>query len=175
MKKKICSIVLLGLFLSGCNDYPGHWSNAAVTLTPKPSWDDSINQVVAIGGDCNIDTINNELGDGSVSHSVKQSDSTLKVSGWGAISVKGGVVASDIALAMKSNLAQGDRLFAPTTKGRRPDVADYFKNPASVDTGFKSEIDLSNLTPGDYVLEVIQHKDGKSLKCPVTANIIVEK
>lgn len=174
-RKKMCSIILLGLFLSGCDDYPGNWPNEAVTMQPKPSWGDSISQEIAIGGDCNIDTINEELVAGSVSHTVKQTGSALKVSGWGAISIKGGVIASDIALAMYSNSGQGARFFATPTRVRRPDLASYYKNPASVDAGFKSVIDLSNVVPGDYVLEVIQHKWGKNYKCPVTANIIVAK
>lgn len=171
---KLCSIVVLGVCLSGCNDYPGTWPNE-VKMQSKPSWGDTIDQEIAVGGDCNIDSINDEPGDSSLSHTVKQSGTVLRVSGWAAISVKAGVIATETALALKNSTAQSARLFATTTRVRRPDVANYFKNPASVETGFKSALELSNVPPGEYILEVIQHKDGKNYKCPVTANIIVVK
>lgn len=178
-------VALLSLPLIGCNDYPGQTTkevakvgekiNGSVKLTPKPNWDGSIGQDIALGGDCHIDVINDKLGEGPESHTIKQSTSALKVSGWAAVSVKEGVMASDIALALKSNATQGTRLFATPIRDKRQDVADYFKSPASIDTGFKTSIDISDVTPGDYTLEVIQHKDGKTFRCQYTAKIIIEK
>lgn len=172
---KVGIIALLGLSLIGCNEYPGHRPNDGVKMTAKPIWGNSIGREIPLGGDCHIDTVNNELAEGTLSHTVKGSGPALKVTGWGAISVKDGVIASDIAIALKSKSAQGTRLFATATKEKRQDVADYFKNPASVDTGFIAAIDLSDVPPGEYVLEVIQHKDGKNIKCQYTSNIIIKK
>ena len=166
---------LSGLSITGCNDYPGAQNDGRVKLAHKPIWGDTTEQQISLGGNCHIDSINDKPGEGPASHTVKQSGPALKVSGWGAISVKEGVMASEIVLGLKRNSNQETRLFAVTTRGKRPDVADYFKNPASIDTGFKSALDLSDIAAGDYLLEVIQHKDGKTFKCEYTANIIIEK
>lgn len=176
--KIFCLMSLLGLSglsLTGCNDYPGAQNDGSVKLAHKPIWGDTTDQQISLGGNCHIDSINDKPGEGPASHTVKQSGPALKVSGWGAISVKEGVMASDIMISLRRNSNQEARLFAVTTRGKRPDVADYFKNSASIDTGFKSALDLSDIAPGDYLLEVIQHKDGKSFKCEYTANIIIEK
>lgn len=183
--KMLCIVALLSLPLIGCNDYPGPATkevakvggkiSGSVKLTPIPNWGGSIGQDITLGGDCHIDAINDKPGEGPESHTISQSTSALKVSGWAAVSVKEGVVASDIALALKSNASQGTRLFATPIRDKRQDVADYFKNPASVDTGFKSSIDLSDVTPGEYILEVIQNKDGKNFRCQYTAKVIIEK
>jgi hypothetical protein len=84
-------------------------------------------------------------------------------------------MASDIALVLKSAAPQNVRLFATPGKAQRPDVAEYFKNPAAVNTGFVAEIDVAALSPGEYLLEVLQHKGGKVLKCGYTANLTIEK
>jgi len=175
--KIVCLIALLGLTVSGCNDYPGHQPNSSnsVKMLPKPIWGNLTGQEIPLGGDCHIDSINDEPGEGSSSHTVRQSGPPLKIAGWGAVSVKDGVIAPDIAIALKSNSAQSARLFAAVTKGKRQDVAEYFKNPASIDTGFKAAIDLSDVSPGSYVLEVIQHKNGENFRCQLTSNITVEK
>lgn len=172
--KKVYLIALLSLTISGCNDYPGHRPSDGIKMVDKPAWGESISQEISLGGDCHIDSINDELGEGPLSHTIKKNETGLKISGWSAISVSKGVTASDIAIALKSKSTDGTRLFAIITRDKRPDVAAYFKNLASVDTGFKTTIDLSDVSPGSYILEVIQHKDGKSFKCPVTANVIVE-
>jgi len=173
--KKMCLIGLLGLFLSGCSEYPGHLPADSVKMSYKPAWSDSINPEILLGGDCHIDSINENPGEGLQSHTVRRTDPALKISGWGAISVKDGVVASDIAIALKSASAQGTRLFATATKKKRPDVAEFFKNPASVDTGYIVAIDLSDVPTGKYLLEVILHKDEKNFKCQNTSKIIVKK
>jgi len=165
-------IVLLGLALAGCGDYPGHRPGDALKMSQKANWGDVVGQAIALGGDCHIDSINDEPGEGRTSYTVKQSE-PLKIVGWGAISAKDGVVTSDIAVALKDYSPLGVRLFATTSKGKRPDVAAYFKNPTSVDSGFSALIDLSDVPTGNYVLEVIQHKDGKDLKCQYTANITI--
>lgn len=173
--KSMWLIVLLVLSLSGCRDYPGHQPTVgAVQLVPKPLWGDVVSPEISSGGDCHIDSINDNSGEGAPSHTVSQSGTVLKVAGWGAISAKDGVLASDIAVALKSKSPENTRFFAQTTKEKRQDVADYFKNPASIDTGFRVMIDLFDVSPGEYVLEVIQYKDGKILKCQHTANIIIE-
>lgn len=169
--KKIFTFALLGFALSGCNDNSGH----SIKMSPKLAWGDLIGQEIALGGDCHIDSINDKPGEGTQSHVVKQHGSGLKVVGWNAISVRDGVMASDVAIALRSNSKQGASLFVAPNKEKRKDVADYFKNSASIETGFSAEIDLSDVIPGNYVLEVIQHKDGKNLKCSYTANIIIEK
>ena len=185
MTKIFYIVVLVNLLLAGCGDYPGQTSNEGAKvvakpdegakLTLKPNWGDLTGQEIPQGGDCHIDSINNKEGEGPEFHTVSRSGPPMRVSGWGAISVKEGVIASNIALALRSSSSQGVRLFAAPIRGKRQDVADYFKSPASIDTGFKSAIDLSDVTPGDYWLEVIQHKDGATFKCQYTARIIIEK
>lgn len=175
--KKVCSLALVGLVLSGCNDYPGHQPNAnnSVKMLSEPIWGDLTEREISLGGDCHIDSINDEPGEGFSRHTVRRSGPALKVAGWGAVSVRDGIIASDIAIALKSNSAQGTRLFAAATKGKRQDVAEYFKNPASVDSGFEAAIDLSDVSPGGYVLEVILHKDGENIKCQLASNITITK
>lgn len=172
---KLCLISLMGLFLSGCDDYPGKLPGSAVKMTANPLWSDSIGDEIAIGGDCHIDSINNEPGEGPQSHTVMQNGAAMKVAGWGAISAKDGVVAAHIAIALKSKSVHGTRLFAAATQGKRLDVAEYFKNPASVDSGFSASIDLSDVPPGEYVLEVIQQGEGKNYKCQWTSVLNIEK
>lgn len=174
---------MLSIALVGCDEYPGHRKDGAQgtsnnpistqKMTDKPSWG-RIAQEYSFGGDCHIDSINDEPGEGLANYTVKQG-AILKVVGWGAISAKEGVIANDIALALKNNSVESHRLFAKATKWKRPDVAEYFKNPSSVDSGFRVAIDLSDVPSGNYLLEVIQHKDGKSLKCHHIAKIIIEK
>ncbi|MDO8843249.1 hypothetical protein [Methylicorpusculum sp.] len=172
--KNVCLISFLGLFLSSCNDYPGHKPNDYVKMSPKARWDDANSQVIPLGGDCHIDSINDVSGEVFMSHSVSQSKPPLNVVGWSAISGKEGIVASDVAIALKNKLPPNLRLFAKTTREKRADVAEYFKNPASVDTGFKAAIDISDVSPGEYVLELIQHKDGNTYKCQFTSNITIK-
>lgn len=173
--KIVYLFTLLVLFLSGCGDYPGHLPNDPVKLSSLPTWVESVRREIPDGGDCHIDSVNDKSGEGPQSHTVSRSGTPLKVTGWGAISVKNGVAATDIAISLKPEFADGLRFFAATAKLNRPDVAAYFKNPASVDTGFSAVIDLSDAQLGNYVLEVIQHKDGKNFKCQLSANIIVVK
>lgn len=177
-------VVVLGLTLVGCNEYPGQAVKEIVKpveipkdnikFTLKPDWGPSIGEDLPLGGDCHIDSINDKMAEGSEPHTVSQSGAAMKVYGWGAIAAKDGVTATDIALALKSK-SGGARLFAKPLRYKRPDVAEYFKSPASVDTGFKAEISLNDVSPGQYVLEVIQHKEGKYFKCQYTANLVVTK
>lgn len=167
-------VALIGLLLVGCDDYPGRQSNALAKLSSFPTWVESIRLEIPVGGDCHIDSINDKPGEGSPSYTVGQS-AALKVAGWGAISVKDGVTATEIAIALKPDHPDGRRLFASTTRVKRQDVADYFKNPAAIDSGFVGAIDLSDVAPGNYVLEVIQHKDGNNFKCQNTSNLTVIK
>ena len=164
--------IFMGLSLSGCNDYPGRQD---VKMTHTTSWGDSNEQEIILGGFCHIDSINDVSGEITSPHIVSRDRSVLKVVGWATVSGKDGLTASDIAIALKPNAPSGARLFAAASKGKRPDVADYFKNLASVDSGFKVTIDLSDVPPGTYILEVIQHKDGKNIKCQATADIIIKK
>jgi hypothetical protein len=167
--KKIYIVVLFGLSLPGCDEYPGVAANGAAKMTTQPVWGDSIRGDIPIGGDCHIDSINGELGEGPSTYAARQ-EVPLKVVGWGAISAKEGILASDIAVALEGN---GVRRFAPVARVKRQDVADYFKNAGSADTGFSVAIDLSSVLPGTYVLEVIQHKDGKDWKCHYLPKVVV--
>jgi hypothetical protein len=166
-------IALIGLILSACQKYPGHRPSDGVGTASQLPWErKNISTEIPVGGDCHIDSINDEPAEGS-KHVLKQG-LPMSVSGWGAISVTDGIVASNIALSLK-NKSTNTRVFAVTTPDKRRDVADYFKSPKSIDTGFKSMIDISDLSPGDYILEVIQHKNEQNLRCRYAVEIIIKR
>lgn len=162
---------LFGLSLIACSDPSSELSK----LTPKPAWGEQIGGQIGVGGDCHIDSINDKPWSDAQTITVKQSGPALKVLGWGAVSVREGLLPSYLAVALRGAAGQGNRLFATTTKQKRADVADFFKNPAAADSGFSANISLSDMVPGNYVLEVIQHKDGLNYRCSYTTNIIIEK
>lgn len=167
--------IIIGLSVCACKKYPGQKENDGIRMTSRPAWSDSIASVIPLGGDCHFDSVNDKPGEGTVAHVVKQSGPVLNVVGWGAISAKNGIAASDIAVALNSKAILGLRLFAMATRGKRPDVAEYFNSPLSVDSGFSVSINLSDVPVGNYELELIQNRDGKTLKCNYTQDIIVEK
>lgn len=175
--KALFLAILLSASVAGCGDYPGHQpiSKDAVRPVSTPTWGKLNIQDITPGGDCHIDTINDEPGESAAKRTISRSASVLKVTGWGAISVKDGLLASNIALALRSNSPGGTYLFAATTPTNRPDVAAYFKNSTSAAAGFTAMIDLSDVDVGEYTLEVIQHREGKNLICQYTPIIGVEK
>lgn len=162
---------LFGLCLIGCGDHSSDLSK----LTLKPAWGEQIGGQIGVGGDCHIDSINDKPWADAQTFVLKQSGPALKVLGWGAVSIRAGLLSSDLAVALRGTTGQGNRLFATTTKQKRTDVADFFKNSAAADSGFSANISLSDMTPGNYVLEVIQHKDGVNYRCSYTTNILIEK
>ncbi len=173
--KIILILFMMGLSLFACNDYPGHKQITGVKLSLKPIWGELQEQEIVLGGDCHLDGINDESGEETDPHTIRKRETALKVVGWAAVAGKDGVIASDIAIALKPNSESTVRLFAPVNRGKRPDVADYFKNPATVDSGFNVAINLTDIPPGQYILELIQHKDRKNYKCQITSIISVEE
>ena len=174
---KTCFIALLGLLLLllGCDEYPGKIPTGAVKMTPKLYWIDAVGLEPAIGGDCHIESINDKATEERPVHTVKESGDAMKVVGWAAISAKIGIVANHIAIGLKSKTGPGSRIFASATRGKRPDVAAYFMNPGSLDTGFSAVLDLSDVPPGEYLLELIQHRDGKNYQCQQTSILDIER
>ena len=179
-------IALVALIMTGCGDKPSEsvkqadkpvlmdQPSVAVKLKSKPVWGDVVTQEINTGGDCHIDVINDKPGEGIKNISAK-SGSQLKVAGWGAISAKDGVIASNIEIALKSKSIDGARLFATTSNVKRQDLADHFKNSTLINSGFVVVANLGDALPGNYVLEMIQHKDGKNYKCAQTVDVILEK
>ena len=183
---RIHLIALVALIMTGCGDKPSEsvkqadkpvlmdQPSVAVKLKSKPVWGDVVTQEINTGGDCHIDVINDKPGEGIKNISAK-SGSQLKVAGWGAISAKEGVIASNIEIALKSKSIDGARLFATTSNVKRQDLADHFKNSTLINSGFVVVANLGDALPGNYVLEMIQHKDGKNYKCAQTVDVILEK
>jgi hypothetical protein len=170
--KNIYLLVLFGLILSSCKEYPGHRPNDPVKLMQTPTWG-TVNKMNT-GGDCHIDIINDKPGEGPKNHIVSKK-TRLKIVGWGAISAKDGVTATNIAISLKPESTNTLRFFATTDEIHRPDVAEYFKNPLSLKTGFSSVINLSDVPEGIYTIEVIQHKDGENFRCQATAQLRIDK
>jgi hypothetical protein len=166
--------IFIGLSLSSCNEYPGAKTTNLVKMSANLPFDDSVGQKITIGGDCNIEGINDLQVDVGSIHHVNKVRNVLSVMGWAAISAKDGVMPSGIAISLNSRSVPSNQLFAPTIREKRADVANYFKNPLSVDTGFTVKVDLTDVSEGNYELAVILHKDGKDFKCPLTKNIIVD-
>lgn len=168
LKKAIA--VTLTLTVLGCNDYPGHKLTDPMKLSSAPSWG-KVTQTV-IGGDCNIDSINDTPGLGSIEHLIPH-DQNLSVKGWAAISVQNTTEPSNIALALRAKSNNETRLFVMTDSIKRPDVADSFKNPGALSSGFSAVIDLSTVRPGPYELEIFQNNHGTATVCQYTAPISI--
>lgn len=166
---KIFLVSLVGLSFVGCGEHPSD----STKLTATPAWGGGVE--MGLGGDCHIDSVNDKLWSDAQTHIVKQGGPALRVLGWGAVSIRKGVLASDLAVTLRERTGQGNRLFAATTRQKRTDVADFFKNSAAADSGFGASINLSDIPLGIYVLEVVQHKDGVNYRCSYTTNIAVEK
>ena len=60
--------------------------------------------------------------------------------------------------------ADGPRYVMQSNREKRPDVAEYFKNPALVDAGFSVSADLSTLK-GAFELKVIYRQGGETFEC----------
>ncbi|MEQ1636902.1 MAG: hypothetical protein ABL903_09415 [Methylococcales bacterium] len=159
----------------GCSDYPGYKYNDGAKPSPQPIWGEIDERDLVLGGDCHLESINDKPSESQSSHLIIQNGAALKVVGWAAISGSKGISATDIAVALNPISGNGTRSFVDTIKVKRPDVADYFKNAGIVDSGFKAAIDLTDMLPGDYQLEIIQHRDKTNYKCQYAANLVLKK
>lgn len=166
MNRLLLVVVYFSISLLGCSDYPGAKSNAGLKLALEPTWGGG--KQIANGGICHIDSINDKPGETTMIYEIDR-DMGLRVSGWSALSVEDGVVAEDVNLSLRlAEDIHGLRYFVKADKVSRQDVVEYFKNPKLVDTGFKVLIDIKNLRPGKYIIEVIQSKEGiENILCPV--------
>lgn len=65
-------------------------------------------------------------------------------------------------------------LLFPAVRGTREDVAEALKRPELKDSGFGVEADVASLSPGRYLVSILQEADGRNLVCnsalPITLN-----
>ena len=158
--------LMSSIFISGCGN-----SGKMNTDFPFPS--DSSKSIIT-GGDCHIDSINSEPGEGPQTHSINHNSPPFLTSGWAAISIKEGITTSDIALSLRKKEPENVRFFQSVNKVKRQDVADYFKSPLVIDSGFKAMVDLSNVAPGEYLMEVLQLRNNVVYSCQYNANLIIK-
>jgi hypothetical protein len=170
MHSKLAIAIALTLTLLGCNDYPGHRPSDPTKLLPAPDWG-SGNKTI-IGGECNIDSINDQPGSGATGHELDH-DQILVVKGWASVAANSSSAPSIIAISLKEKSGAGNRHFAMPKLIDRPDVADFFKNPGAISSGFYVAIDISTLSNGNYDLEVFQNNHGVNTICPYTASISI--
>jgi hypothetical protein len=170
MDLKTAIVISLTLAISGCNDYPGHKPFDPVKLSANPSWGELANSV--IGGDCNIDSINDRPGS-NPTRNIIHKEQYLTVKGWAALSILNSNSPSNIVIALKEKVANGTRRFVITDLVKRPDVAEYFKNPGAISTGFNAVIDLSGIPTGEYELEIFQNNRGVNTICQYTGQISI--
>ena len=164
--KNLCVLVIVGASLNGCNDSSSTTKSAKAPgsskLASKLPFDSSLSSVLTPGGTCNFDSIDGKDRN-QASYTVKRV-LPLSVVGWAAVSDV--ELSSNVVVAFQ--LAGGATQYAETKKEKREDLATFFKKPVLVDAGFNALIDLSDLLPGQYTLEIIQHKNGGNFLCGIT-------
>jgi hypothetical protein len=117
------------------------------------------------GGDCNIELVN-QAGAGTAP--VQIGDKPLSISGWAAVSGKGGIKSGKVDLALTR--PDGTVQLWSTNKTPRGDVADYFHQPALANSGFEAAIDGEALK-GTYSVSVIQEFGRQHLECKGTVTL----
>ena len=86
------------------------------------------------------------------------------ISGWAAISAKDGSLAEAKFLGISFN---GVEKFVFTSKQKREDVVNYFKNPALMESGFSAYINKTEISAGSKVI-LYQVFQGGVYPCEVT-------
>ena len=86
----------------------------------------------------------------------------LSVDGWLAVSGKDGIVPDNIFVTLKNQ--QGITKFLKTRRVPRNDVKEYFKQPAMLDAGYTTTVNIAGLR-GDYVLGLAKGYKGKLEQC----------
>ncbi|GAA5180687.1 hypothetical protein GCM10025771_25790 [Niveibacterium umoris] len=138
-------------------DQPGP---VAFTLVEGPAQ-------LATGGACNFDLIAGVSRDNETIEVTR--DLAKLYTGWAAVAVEGGVLASDIRLVLA-----GAKTYELVTRAdRRKDVADYFKVPALENAGFAATASAQGVDPGEYTLKVVLRGSGGQFECGVTKKVVV--
>ncbi len=119
------------------------------------------------GGACNFDKIAGKHRDGA---EISIGTATLPYDAWAALDTQAGLLAQSVVVQLVGQTSY--ELKAPKTK--RPDVADYFKNPKLIDAGFGGDFSAQKVPPGSYELRVLMETaEGKWLQCLIVRKVTV--
>jgi hypothetical protein len=123
---------------------------SGVPFEPRADWSLSAIQASALVGTCSVENVV-ALSDMTPQTAVDNtytatSGSSVKLIGFAADTQKGQ------PLGRFSILLAGAQVFAvnATTTFDRPDVAEYFKKPSLLQSGFQIDVQLQGIPPGDY-------------------------
>lgn len=113
----------------------------------------------ATGGNCNIDDVDGRPVTGSA---MPLAAGMVTIRGWAAIDGTAGTPNAGVALLVTDrNLVTRE---VPAHRMARPDVADYFKQPALAYAGFEAYVDVRRLPP-DAQVRVVQRDGNRDLLC----------
>lgn len=96
----------------------------------------------------------------------------LSVDGWTAVSARDGVLPEQVYVVLAP--ADGAPIYVRARSTPRPDVGDYFKQPALAQSGFVAQVDTSDLS-GSYQLYVAQVKAGRLISCQPVRKLTIAR
>lgn len=91
-------------------------------------------------------------------------DKPIIVKGWAA-DVTTGTIPEQAEIYLVPQTRQGGMKAPLNHDLPRQDVADYFKNPGFVKSGYSHKFDISSLAPGVYRFAIIQTDGQRKLYC----------
>ena len=173
MKNKIITLVsCMGILLSACSDSDKNKPVQKVeAYVPDPAqiYQKAVSDMPAnmptLPQDtepCFLDVLNNQ---NAVGVNVLTDKSKAHLSGW-AGDVPNGKSPQEIWLEFDGIKQDTGLYYIKATPGaKRQDVADFFKKPGLVDTGWKVFADLTELTGGIYEVHVVMQVEQHWLTC----------
>ena len=171
MKLKIITCSLLGLALLGCDEsskYGAKEVNIAQINNVQPSF--MAKQKFELGGGCNMESISPGRKSGR-DVIVNKSDSPIQIVGWGVDSIRS-VAPTTIYLRLQD--LQAKEYYALTEKVTRSDVVDYFKKDFYLESGYKVNLDINKMPPGEYAAMIVMDVGGLSILCSSGQSIRIE-
>jgi hypothetical protein len=152
-------IVLIPVIIGCENEKPGVESSKTVVQFSSALPSNLSNIPISAGGAGNAEMINSVMITDKIEIKVSKKN-TLSIVGWAA-NIKADTIPTIVIIQLTS-ISGNNSFYASATRiaSKRPDLADYFKNPKLENSSYQLDADISSIPQGKYLISILQ-SDGK--------------